>query len=945
MLEVRLLGTFDIKYKKKSVQISSRPAQSLFAYLILNVGTSHRREKLAGMLWPDSLEETARDNLRHTLWRMRKALEAASSTRFLHADDVTIKFENSSDYWLDAAELGSLSENASADELLAVLSNYQGELLPGFYDEWVISEREHLNSIFEHQMARLLALLEKEKRWLDILDWGERWIKLGQKPEPAYRALMMAHAAKGDMSKVAATYERCVKSLKEFGIEPSEQTRALYQKLKAGKEKFETGATVPAKEKRKESPKTNLPVPITSFIGREKEVEEIVKLFAKNRLVTLTGSGGVGKTRLAIQAASRLLSKFKDGVWWLELVGLNDPTLLPLEVAKTLNVSDVPNRPVTQTLVEHLQSKDILLVLDNCEHLILACAQLADDLLNGCKDVKVLATSREALDILGETTWPVPSLSLPSAGDTLSINVLEKFESIRLFTERAEAIQPQFSLTDQNKQAVSQICQRLSGMPLAIELAAARVKIMSADEIANRLNDRFSLLTSGKRTALPRHQTLRAAIDWSYDLLTPPEQVLFSRLAVFAGGFSLEEAEAICGFGELKRNDVLDLLGKLVDKSLVVAEIASATSTSRYRLLETIRQYAQEKLNESDDAEVRNHHLEFYVKLAEDVEDQLELVNQGILLDQLEAEIDNIRSAIDWAVASEQILLALRLVGALRRFWVIRSHDAEGFERVKAILNHPGASQPTSARLKTMNTYFFMLWPHGKLNEAESLIEDAIELGTKLGDRRQEAYTRLWAGVSATEKGNYQRARFYLEQSRERWGDYGRDADLAISLVFLGEIAMFEGDPVHAESFFEAAISPFKEVKDYPFVGMVSRRLGQLALKKGQMHQAIALIRDSLLYNWEVHDYRGIGACLAALAAVSIEQRKYGRAAEFFGVVNSFFESTHIPLLPFDQYEYERNVNRLRAQFDSFALEKAWSTGLAMPWEQAVESALKETED
>jgi len=226
MLEVRLLGTFEVKDKKKPINISSRPAQSLFAYLILSAGKSHRREKLAGMLWPDSLEETARDNLRHALWRVRKALPASRQPKveYLITDDLSISFNASAEYWLDAAELEKLSENASADELMSVLSEYQGELLPGFYDEWVVLEREHLNSIFEQKMARLMSLLQDEKRWLDILDWGERWIKLGQKPEPAYRALMSAHAAKGDMSKVAATYDRCVKSLKEFSIEPSEQT-------------------------------------------------------------------------------------------------------------------------------------------------------------------------------------------------------------------------------------------------------------------------------------------------------------------------------------------------------------------------------------------------------------------------------------------------------------------------------------------------------------------------------------------------------------------------------------------------------------------------------------------------------------------------------------------------------------------------------------------------
>src|SRR5215216_2234145 len=264
MLEVRMLGTFEVKYKNKAINIASRPAQSLFAYLILKVGTAHRREKLAGLLWPDSLEETARDNLRHALWRMRKALETASSTRFLHADDVTIGFKQSSDYWLDAAELEKLSENASANELIAVLSKYQGELLPGFYDEWVVLEREHLYSLFEHHMARLMSLLQAEKRWLDILDWAERWIKLGQKPEPAYRALMSAHAAKGDMSKVAATYERCVKSLREFGIEPSKQTQELYKNLKSDRSTQQTASTI-TKVFAKET-SSNIPVPLTSFI-------------------------------------------------------------------------------------------------------------------------------------------------------------------------------------------------------------------------------------------------------------------------------------------------------------------------------------------------------------------------------------------------------------------------------------------------------------------------------------------------------------------------------------------------------------------------------------------------------------------------------------------------------------------------------------------------------
>ena len=352
MLKVKVLGGFEVSYDGKPILIASRPAQALFAYLILNAETSHRREKLAGILWPDSLEETARDNLRHALWRVRKALPASQKpkTEYLLSDDLTIAFNVSSEYWLDTAELKKLSETAAADELIAVLSNYQGELLPGFDDEWVVLEREHLYSIFEHHMARLMSLLQDEKRWLDILDGAERWIKLGQKPEPAYRALMTAHATKGDMSKVAATYERCVKSLYEFGVEPSEQTHRLYERLKAGKETFETGSTIPVKEKRKESPKTNLPIPITSFIGREKEIEEVVRLLGKHRLVTLTGPGGVGKTRLAIQSSNALLGKFRDGLWWVELAPLTDNARVPHAIAQALGVRESPTQPLIETV-------------------------------------------------------------------------------------------------------------------------------------------------------------------------------------------------------------------------------------------------------------------------------------------------------------------------------------------------------------------------------------------------------------------------------------------------------------------------------------------------------------------------------------------------------------------------------------------------------------------
>ena len=940
MLEVRLLGKFEVRHDGKPINIASRPAQSLFAYLILNAGTAHRREKLAGMLWPDSLEETARDNLRHALWRMRKALESASSTRFLQADDVAIGFKESSDYWLDAADLEKLTENASTDEVMIVLSNYQGELLPGFYDEWLISEREHLYSIFEHHMARLMALLQKEKRWLDILDWGERWIKLGQRPEPAYRALMTAHAAKGDMSKVAATYERCMKSLKEFGIEPSEQTHLLYRNLKTGKEKFEAETPILLKEKRKELPKANLPVPITSFVGREKEVEIILQLIEKNRLVTLTGAGGMGKTRLAIESSKRLLDKFKDGVWWIELAGLNDPSLVAQAVAKVLKVNEIPNQPTIETLIDNFQPKQLLLVLDNCEHLITACTQLADRLLTACENLKILTTSREALDILGEVAWPVPSLSFPESHDDFSIQDLVGSESVRLFTERARVRQPQFNLTYQNALGVVQICRRLDGIPLAIELAAARVKIMSAGEIARRLDARFDLLAGGNRSAPPRHQTLRAAIDWSYELLTNPEQTLFRRLSVFLGGFDLDAAETVCGFNELKRH-VLTLLGRLVDKSLLFVEATSKYGQTRYRLLETIREYAKEKLTESGEEHiVRDHHMEYFTELAANAELKLLSAETLLWVNHLEAEHDNLLAAIDWSLKSGNADFALQIVGALPQWdaW----HNREGAEYSLQVIQSPRTTQLSPSRAKALSTAGVMQMFQGNLLQARLLLEEACTLSKQLGESENYLWALANLGGICVYDGDYKTAQAYLEEALVEAGTAPRYS-MGWVFAYLGDLCMFQGNPAKAQQMYEESVARLRSLNNRNFLALPLRRLAELALENADYEKATALHKESLKLNMEGGDQRAILACLAGLAAIAARRGNAIVAVRLFGSVDFLLHTFSASLLPIDEKAYERNIATLRSQMDEITFDVMWAEGSEMTMEEAIVLALADS--
>src|SRR5919202_492349 len=420
-----------------------------------------------------------------------------------------------------------------------------------------------------------------------------------------------------------------------------------------------------------ERPSHNLPLELTSFIGREREIAEVKRLLlleGKDRLLTLTGPGGCGKTRLALKVAFEVVQEFEDGVWLVELSSLSDPDLVPQAVAFALGVREAPERSLTEVLTEHLKSKKMLLVLDNCEHVIDACAALADALLRACPELRILATSREALSIAGEATWLVPPLSLPDPEHPPPVEDLAGYEAVRLFLERAAAVSSRFELTERNAPAVAQVCRRVDGMPLAIELAAARARVLSVEQIASRLEDSFRLLATDSRTALPRQRTLRATIGWSHELLSQEEQALFRRLSVFAGGFALEAAEGVCAGVGIERDGVLDLLTHLVDKSLLLVA-QQGGEEARYRVLETVRQYGAEKLKESgDEPEIRRRHADFFLKLAEEAEPGLMGPEQGEWLERLEQEHGNLRAALMWSLGGGNQELGLRLAAGVGRF-------------------------------------------------------------------------------------------------------------------------------------------------------------------------------------------------------------------------------------------------------------------------------------
>ncbi len=884
MLEIRLLGQFDLRFGGQPIEIPSRPAQSLLAYLALRPGTAYRRERLAGLLWPDATDANARSYLRQALWRIRKALEAAKRDYFL-ADDLTIVFDADAEHWLDVAVLErEMTANSTIQELLECVAVYQGELLPGFYDEWIAPERERLQAIYEHKMTWLLDDLVAAQRWPEALEWGERWIALAHAPEPAYRALMLAHNGLGDVSSMAAAYQRCVDALqREFGVEPSEPTRVLYEQLSKG-----LGSSSPAVSQlpigSKPPATDNLPRQLTTFIGREREVAEVKRLLTStpSRLVTLTGSGGCGKTRLALQVGQELLPEFPQGVWLIELAPVADPALVTQTVAIALGLREESGRPISTTLIDYLRGRKTLLLLDNCEHLITASARLVETLLHACPDLTILASSREQLGVAGETAFRVPSLSIPDLRHGALAETLSQYEAVQLFVDRARLALPEFSVTAENTNVIAQICQRLDGIPLAIELAAARMNVLGIDQIAARLVNAFRLLTGGSRTALPRQQTLRAMMDWSYNLLSAAEQTLLRRLAVFAGGWTLEAAEAIGvdedAAGMIQSDDVLDLLTQLVNKSLVIAEEVQS-DRARYRLLETIRQYAREKMLDFCDIDcVWDRHLDYFTQLAERAEPELRGPQQVLWLNRLKDEMDNLHAALDWSLDG-YVEAGLRLASALYGFTTRYGSVCALAEKLQRLLQQPEAQVRTALRAKALDAAANLISWNGELAEGRALAEASLEIYRELGDVRGEAHCLDTLGTIVCLMDDYQVGRPLVLESLRLYRTLDDQEGIATALLDLGSLADNK-ECERAYTYLQESLAICRARGDLIGMGYALSELGLVALRQTNFVQAQRYLEEGL----SVEDAVGgpDAMILMYLGQLALRQGDYTRARAYF---------------------------------------------------------------
>ncbi len=679
----------------------------------------------------------------------------------------------------------------------------------------------------------------------------------------------------------------------------------------------------------------NLAQQVTTFVGREREQVEVKEALGNTRLLTLSGIGGLGKTRLSLQVAADVVNDYPDGVWFVELAPLADARLVPQAVATVLGVKEEAGRPVVEALVKYVHHRHILLVLDNCEHLVHACAELAKQLLQASARMKILASSREHFNIAGETVYTVPPLSVPGLEGGVTAESLLQCEAVHLFVERAKAVQQAFRLTEQNAPAVVEVCRRLDGIPLALELAAARMRALTVEQIAARVSDRFRLLTTGDQMALPRQQTLRAMMDWSHDLLTQRDQVLFRRLAVFAGGWTLEATEAVAAGGPVGRGDVLDVLAELVDKSLVVVD----PEGGRFRLLETVRQYADQRLAEAGERDAtRTRHLDHFVLLAEAAGPQLEGPDQAAWLERIDIESENLLVANAWCDhAPDGGALGLRLVHAIHPYWFIRGLMGLGHRVTLAALARPGTQARTLERSRGLFEAGQLCGFMGRYEEAKALLEESLGIARELGDRFRIAKALQPLAMAASGLGDLEAARRYVEEAVELAGALGNKRELATAVNGLAQLHRVEGKLDLAEPLYEQAIAIAREIgaRENVAIGLlnlamvwVGRSAGERA--RGALSEAIAIALE--LGSKPV----GQGALdVAAGLAAWLGTHKY--AACWYGCAQAQMAQTGLQRDPTDESFLAPLVDRSRAALGAATFRVAEHEGDVLGYDEAID--------
>lgn len=988
-----MLGSFRATLDGQRITgFESNKVRGLLAYLAVESDRPHARETLAGLLWSDFPNAVALRNLRLALSNLRQAIgDHRAEPPFLLIMRDTIQFNAASDHDLDIRKWqmadsqwhkADAEESPVRDMPYAIRHTPSARFLDGFscgsapFEEWLLLKREQIGQQILRTLRDLSARCEEHGEYEPAQTYARKQLELEPWDEQAHQQLMRMLSYGGQRSNALAQYETCRRLLKqELNIEPSHETTALYESIRDGQ-----------LAKAKTVPLDNLPTPLTSFIGRQNEMAEVKRLLTKTRLLTLTGAGGCGKTRLALQVARDLRGhrdlegpSFPNGIWWVDLAPVADPTLVTQLVAMVFNLSESPEMPLLAVLTNHLRAKECLLLLDNCEYLLDACTQLISRLMRACPKLRIVATSREVLNISGEVEWRVPSLALPDvdAGRFLPLAQLQQYDAIQLFVERAGAVVSNWKL-EENATSVAQVCTRLDGMPLAIELAAARLKVLSTQQIAVRLDDRFNLLTGGSRTALPRHQALRATMDWSYDLLSDAERVLLRWLSVFAGGWTLEAAEAVAGEYPMLLRSILDLLTALVDKSLVIVE--QKRGLVRYRLLETVREYSREKLREAGEAEqTHNRHLHYLVKVAEEAFPEMLTAKEKTWADRLESDIDNIRAALTWGIEHD-LDAAARLASSLHFFWDAYGHLKEGRAWLEQMLPRIAVWGNDIRRVRVLNAVGNVVRAQMEPRAARPFLEASLSIAEPLGAQPEIAFALLMLGNVHYLLNDAEAARTCLNRSLLLYRELGVENYTARAIRYLGMVAMLECNWQAAEELFDQSLALARHAGDRMCVAGGLRSKANLANKQGDYRRAKPLYEESLamceelpsgtlrmqsLWNLAFFamgdgDYPRAEALLRKCVTLDREQgsmtnlvrdvRHLGglctavgqpiAGARLLGAAVALHETFRGPMQAMDERSYSQFVADTVVAIGEEEFERAWQEGRSMTLEEAIDYAL-----
>jgi predicted ATPase/DNA-binding SARP family transcriptional activator/DNA-binding CsgD family transcriptional regulator len=1005
-MRVWLLGGFKVSVGSRTIEGDAwrlRKAAALVKLLTLAPGNRMHREQVMDLLWPDLGKKAASNNLRQTIHAVRGICDPTAASRHLVSEDESLVLCPGGSLWVDveAFEEAAATARRARDPVAyrAALELYSGDLLPeDRYEEWADGRRNELRQLYLSLLIERAGLYEERGAYRPAIEALRKATAKEPTLEEAHAALMRLHGLSGRPEQALSQYERLRDTLsRELGTQPGAATRHLHAEIAAGRFPPSQPAAPRPPEEPPDPAKHNLPSARTNFVGREREMVEVKRTLAMTGLLTLVGTGGCGKTRLALEVARDLVAAYPDGVWLVELAPLSEGALVPQVVAEAVGVGEQPGRSLSESLLDSLRDKEMLLVLDNCEHLIDAAAGLAQTLIESCLGLRVLATSREALSVDGEALWQVGPLSVPRQQEQPTVEDLAAYESVRLFVERALFVERTlygssgFTLGPNNASAVAEVCRHLEGIPLAIELAAAWIGTLTVEQISERLKDSLGLLKGG-RTLTRRQRTLRGAMDWSYDLLSEPEQIIFGRLSVFAGGWTLEAAEAVGAGDNVEEEELLELLWRLVNKSLVVAE-ARKEGTARYRMLEPIRQYAWEKLGASGKAdEVQGRHAAFLLTLAEEAEPELAGPQQRLWVQRLEWEHDNLRAALSRVLQRGEAELALRFGGVLWRFWFDGGHLSEGVRWLEQVLagGEPAAS---SVRVKALEGMGWLTQLQGDTERAKATYEEMLKLSRELDDKGNVATALNSLGMLGVAEGNNERARALLEENLavleeleeeekaatvlKRYhalnllgilaineeGDYTRGATLfeeslalareagdayrvAANLVALQYAAVLQGNYERATALYEEALAVARELGNagVEIIPEALVNLGLAALGQGDHQRAVVSFKEALVMSQTLERKPTVINTLEGMASLAGVLGEASRAAHLWGAAEASRQVTDIALPPGERALHEPYLASVRSQLGEEAWEAALAEGQAMSLQEAAQYALSEEE-